>query len=190
MIIGTIMIHTHLFCVWLMYIVLIVFLVIARALVPKFLTPSRLKYLLRRCIFHIAFFGSFVLILFSIVEYSFQPPDLKEILWKGFSCRQSRDSVRVALWFILCDYWDWKSDQIDHFHQLASNILNILMTAFESSLETWNAMCLMRKLVRDSVYSFLLANRDNSPAHRGSCRRTLWSLLYRELHQCYLSVSG
>ncbi|KAJ7851987.1 hypothetical protein B0H13DRAFT_2399110 [Mycena leptocephala] len=72
---------------------------------------------------------------------------LKEILWKAFSCRQSRDSVRVALWFILCDYWDWKSDQIDHFHQLASNILNILMTAFESSLETWNAMCLMRKLL-------------------------------------------
>lgn len=169
MIVGPIMIHTHLFCVWLTYIVLIVFLVIARTLIPKFLTPSRLKYLLRRCIFNIAFFGSYVLILFSIVEYSFQSPDVKEMLWKAFSCRQSRDSVRVFLWFILWDYWDWKSDQIDHFHQLA---WNILMAAFES----WNAMCLMRKVVRDSVYFFLLANRDNSPAHRGSCRCTLWLL--------------
>ncbi|KAJ7879848.1 hypothetical protein B0H13DRAFT_2667858 [Mycena leptocephala] len=115
MIVGPIMIHTHLFFVWLTYIVLIVFLVIARTLIPKFLTPSRLKYLLRRCIFNIAFFGSYVLILFSIVEYSFQSPDVKEILWKAFSCRQSRDS-------------------------LASNIL---MATFES----WNAMCLMRKVL-------------------------------------------
>jgi hypothetical protein len=159
----------------------------SRILVPKLLTPSRLKYLLRRCFSDIAVLGSLVLIVFFVVECSSQPPDVQEILWKAFYCRQSRDSVRITLWFILGDYWDWKSDQIDGFHQLASGFSNILLAPFES---TWTSMCLMRKVVRDSVYSFLLANRDNSPAHRGSCRRKLWLLLYCELHRCYLSISG
>ncbi|KAJ7931254.1 hypothetical protein B0H13DRAFT_1959618 [Mycena leptocephala] len=72
--------------------------------------------------------------------------DRKQLLWRSFSCQQSRDRVRAAFWRLVKHHRSWKSIQIHDFHELTSGLPSTAVM-LKASLETWCTLPLIQQFL-------------------------------------------
>ncbi|KAJ7098340.1 hypothetical protein C8R44DRAFT_988866 [Mycena epipterygia] len=147
-VIGIMTIHASVVCFWTLWLILFSFPFTARSITQRLANdPSLLLFFVCSWIIVIGIITIIALIHNSLWQYIILRPHVKQLLWRSFSCQSSRDEVRRIFWRLFRNYQDWKSVQIEDFHELTAGIPNTLLVAFKSCLETWSALPLIHKLL-------------------------------------------
>ncbi|KAJ7775741.1 hypothetical protein DFH07DRAFT_799590, partial [Mycena maculata] len=67
-------------------------------------------------------------ISFCIFQYAIWGPKTRNLFWQSFSCPQARDEIREICWRLIQAYQNWKSVQIQDFHELGSGFPSAIWT--------------------------------------------------------------
>ncbi|KAJ6572034.1 hypothetical protein B0H19DRAFT_675648 [Mycena capillaripes] len=81
----------------------------------------------------------------AVLHYFELGPRWKQ--WRSFSCKQSRDTVRVTFWRLVQEHRAWKSTQIQDLHELTSGFSNTLLATLKASWETWCTLPLIQQFL-------------------------------------------
>ncbi|KAJ7098317.1 hypothetical protein C8R44DRAFT_947879 [Mycena epipterygia] len=148
MVVGIISIHTSAACLCTPFLILSGFpSANLKTLVRLLVHPPVFRWLLSTWIILTGAFTIMALIDNSLWQYMILRPHVKQLLWRSFSCPNSREEVRRIFWLLLGEYQDWKSVQIEDFNELAAGIPNALLVAFKSCIETWSVLPLIQKFL-------------------------------------------
>ncbi|KAJ6532684.1 hypothetical protein DFH09DRAFT_1181953 [Mycena vulgaris] len=146
-IIGVLVIHTSAACLGTVLLVLSGFPPTISAAFQELSYPPRLRYFLESCVIFISFCYLEALVDFSWQLYRSLPPEAKRLLWQSPSYQHARVDVLYIFWFMLQHYQEWKSAQLDEFHELTAGLSNTLKAGFNSWWDIWSDLPLVQKLL-------------------------------------------
>ncbi|KAJ7499809.1 hypothetical protein FB451DRAFT_45623 [Mycena latifolia] len=86
-------------------------------------------------------------ILYSVVQYKMLSFDIKQLVRQSFSCSQSRAEVWSVFWFLVADYQEWKSTQIEDFRILVSTLRGAFLTGIDLCVDRWGTLCWGHRLL-------------------------------------------
>ncbi|KAJ6466629.1 hypothetical protein DFH09DRAFT_1381688 [Mycena vulgaris] len=145
--IGVLVIHTSAVCLGTVLLVLSGFPPTISAAFQELSYPPRLRYLLESRVIFISFCYLEALVDFSWQLYRSLPPEAKRLLWQSPSYQHARVDVLHIFWFMLQHYQEWKSAQLDEFHELTAGLSNTLKAGFNSWWDIWSDLPLVQKLL-------------------------------------------
>ncbi|KAJ6532699.1 hypothetical protein DFH09DRAFT_1370195 [Mycena vulgaris] len=145
--IGVLIIHTSAVCVATVFLALSGFPATIRAAFEKLSYWPRLRYFLDSCVIFMSFFYIDALIRFSWKLYRSLRPDVKQLLWQSPSFQHAKANVLYIFWVVADEYQEWKSSQLDEFHDLTAGLSNTLKAGFNSWWEMWSDFPLVQKLL-------------------------------------------
>ncbi|KAJ7484445.1 hypothetical protein FB451DRAFT_1554973 [Mycena latifolia] len=126
-IIGIGLVHISMICLQIVLLVIYGFPSIVKDLVRTLGHAHGLRRFVLCCTAYIAALYVEGLIDFSLQLYPYLHPDTKQILWQVFT--------------------EWKSAEMEDFHELTAGLPNTLRAGFNSWCEIWSSLHLMHKLL-------------------------------------------
>ncbi|KAJ6532694.1 hypothetical protein DFH09DRAFT_1407931 [Mycena vulgaris] len=159
--IGVILAHSAAVLIWTACLVLYNFPSAARV-VTRVISSSPCCFL--ACCIGVTLFSSLqAFIDSSWLLYHFFNSDLRKRLWTPSSYHELRDDLQTIFRLFVQHYQEWKSGELEEFHELTAGLSNTLMAGFNSSWEMWSDLSV-----------------DAEIAHCSPGGRILWLLLRRE----------
>ncbi|KAJ7499734.1 hypothetical protein FB451DRAFT_1358817 [Mycena latifolia] len=137
MVFGPAIVHAATICAWTVLLALWGVPSPARVLIHDLSYRSVLITFVVASISAVSVLAFFLGLDFSIAEYHRLPPEIQQLVWKSFSCPQSRAEMRIVFWFLVGQYQNWKSTQIEDFGVLVSILRGAFFTGIDMCLERW-----------------------------------------------------
>ncbi|KAJ7083174.1 hypothetical protein B0H15DRAFT_851563 [Mycena belliarum] len=147
MVIGPVLVHTVVMGLRSVFLALSWMPCAVVSITQQLSQPAVLLDSLRTCTFTLAALYFYFGVAYSATQYSVLVPEVRQLVWKSFSCEKSRLELWSVYQLLLSELLKWKATQIEDFPKLVSTLWELLILAINLCARTWGALAWVQKLL-------------------------------------------